>query len=175
MGLGVDLISKAATAVGTKIVKKAATGVAVTAAGTAVTGIEKAQGLAALTGMRINSRKGMQTKEEFFYNNPNAYLLTIPDMEIDTRTIYNKSESFGQAKKQFSVYCGNGLWLCENHHKLFDERMITFGESGELLFHRSLEKRHIRFIDEITLYRQLPDSILTERFIEYLWRRMKSA
>ena len=112
MGLGVDLISKAATAVGTKIVKKAATGVAVTAAGTAVTGIEKAQGLAALAGKKINSRKGMLTKEEFYDNNPNAYLLTIPDMEIDTRTIYNKSESSGQPKKQFSVYFGNGQLRC---------------------------------------------------------------
>ena len=69
----------------------------------------------------------------------------------------------------------NGLWLCENHHKMFDEHMITFSETGELLFSNGLEKRHMRFIDQVTPNRRLPDYVLTERFVEYLWRRMRSA
>ena len=69
----------------------------------------------------------------------------------------------------------NGLWLCENHHKMFDEHMITFGNNGQLLIQNGLERRHLRFIDEITPNKQLPEFILTERFLEYLWRRMQSA
>lgn len=69
----------------------------------------------------------------------------------------------------------NGLWLCENHHKMFDEHMITFGNNGQLLIQTGLERRHLRFIDEITTNNQLPDFILTERFLEYLWRRTRSA
>ena len=69
----------------------------------------------------------------------------------------------------------NGLWLCENHHKMFDEHMITFNTHGELLILNGLEKRHMHFIDEITTNKQLPEYILSERFLEYLWRRMRSA
>lgn len=69
----------------------------------------------------------------------------------------------------------NGLWLCENHHKMFDEHMISFNENGELLLLNGLEHRHYHFIDEITPYKQLPDFILTDKFCEYLWRRMRAA
>lgn len=80
-----------------------------------------------------------------------------------------------EEKVKCAIDGDNGLWLCENHHKMFDEHMITFGEGGELLFHRGLERRHMRFIDEITPNKQLPDYILTKRFLEYLWRRMQSS
>lgn len=69
----------------------------------------------------------------------------------------------------------NGLWLCENHHKMFDSNMISFNENGELIFPNGIERRHLRFIDRITPFKQLPDFVLTDRFLEYLWRRMQSA
>lgn len=78
-------------------------------------------------------------------------------------------------KLQCAIDGDNGLWLCENHHKMFDEHMITFSENGELLFSKGLERRHMRFIDQVTPHRKLPEFVLTDRFIEYLWRRMKSA
>ena len=46
----------------------------------------------------------------------------------------------------------NGLWLCENHHKMFDEGMLSFDKYGALLFRNDIDLRHMRFIDEITKY-----------------------
>lgn len=68
----------------------------------------------------------------------------------------------------------NGLWLCENHHKMFDEGLITFDEGGRLIFHNGIDQRHMKFIDEITKYRILPDKVVTEQFLWYLWQRHRA-
>lgn len=65
----------------------------------------------------------------------------------------------------------NGLWLCENHHKMFDEHLITFDQQGKLLFHKNIDRRHMKFIDEVTKYYVLPDEVLTEQFLWYLRQR----
>lgn len=66
----------------------------------------------------------------------------------------------------------NGIWLCENHHKMFDEGMISFDCNGRLLLRNGLEHRHLNFIDEITKYDVLPDEFLTDKFLWYLGQRM---
>ncbi len=65
----------------------------------------------------------------------------------------------------------NGLWLCENHHKMFDEGMVSFDSSGRLLVENDIDQRHKRFIDEITTNRKLPFEFLTDRFLWYLQQR----
>lgn len=65
----------------------------------------------------------------------------------------------------------NGLWLCENHHKMFDEGMVSFDSSGRLLVENDIDQRHKRFIDEITTNRKLPSEFLTDRFLWYLQQR----
>lgn len=62
------------------------------------------------------------------------------------------SSSLSLEEKIFHATSGdNGLWLCENHHKLFDEHMISFNHNGGLLLSDVLTKEAHRFIDEITL------------------------
>ena len=65
----------------------------------------------------------------------------------------------------------NGLWLCENHHKLFDEGMICFDSEGTLLLRDDIERRHLKFIDDITRYKVLPQDVLSEKFLWYLEQR----
>lgn len=65
----------------------------------------------------------------------------------------------------------NGLWLCENHHKMFDEGMLSFNKYGTLLFRNDIDLRHMRFIDEITKYKVLPPEVLTDKFLWYLEQR----
>ena len=72
---------------------------------------------------------------------------------------------------EYAIDGENGLWLCENHHKLFDEGMISFDNNGNLMIHNSVEHRHINFINEITKYKVLPPEILTDRFLWYLDER----
>lgn len=67
----------------------------------------------------------------------------------------------------------NGLWLCENHHKMFDEGMRSFDKYGALLFRNDIDLRHMRFIDEITKYKVLPSEVLTDKFLWYLEQRKR--
>lgn len=69
----------------------------------------------------------------------------------------------------------NGLWLCENHHKLFDQKFFSINNRGEILFREHLAHNHILFMDEITTEKQLPSEIMTEGFIRYLEIRNKRA
>lgn len=62
----------------------------------------------------------------------------------------------------------NGLWLCENHHKMFDEGLISINRSGKAAYRKDLEHRHVAFMDQITPVKQLPDAWMTERFLQYL-------
>lgn len=65
----------------------------------------------------------------------------------------------------------NGLWLCENHHKLFDENIIMIDDNGKVKYRDSLPTEHLDFISQITTIDIIPDYLMTDRFTEYLWRR----
>lgn len=65
----------------------------------------------------------------------------------------------------------NGLWLCENHHKMFDEGMLSFDNHGALLLRNDIDQRHMKFIDETTRYKVLPSEFLTDKFLWYLEQR----
>lgn len=49
--------------------------------------------------------------------------------------------------------------------------MISFNDNGNLLLRNDLTREARRFIDEITPFSKLPDFILTDNFLEYLWNR----
>lgn len=68
----------------------------------------------------------------------------------------------------------NGLWLCENHHKMFDSGLFTFDEDGHVVFDSGIDKRHKNYINAITTKKELPEAFLTGRFIKYLRRRNKT-
>lgn len=65
----------------------------------------------------------------------------------------------------------NGLWLCENHHKLFDENFFIFDDYGRLFYRNNIGRDHLSFIEGITVNDQLPDYILTDAFMRYMWQR----
>lgn len=67
----------------------------------------------------------------------------------------------------------NGIWLCENHHKLFDENMITFDRHGKLDIHTS-DSNEKKFILKITEEDTLPGPYHSELFFKYLELRNSS-
>ncbi len=89
-----------------------------------------------------------------------------PVADIKRNSIMNDEE-----KLNYAIDGENGVWLCENHHKLFDSHMITFDDKGRVRFKSGMEHRHITYIDKITTVNELPDYILTDKFVEYIWRR----
>lgn len=76
-----------------------------------------------------------------------------------------------EQRLEFALDGDNGLWLCENHHKMFDEGIISFDNYGRLLLRNDIDTRHIKFINETTKYNVLPPEILTEKFLWYLEQR----
>lgn len=61
----------------------------------------------------------------------------------------------------------NGIWLCQNHHKLFDENIIRFDNHGKVNFHAN-DEHSIQFLEKITEEHTLPKIYLTEGFFKYL-------
>ena len=65
----------------------------------------------------------------------------------------------------------NGLWLCENHHRMFDENLFTFSEDGNIVFNSALPPSYSSFMSEITTVTKLDATILTGEFLDYLKKR----
>ncbi|WP_151946895.1 HNH endonuclease signature motif containing protein [Aliarcobacter butzleri] len=68
----------------------------------------------------------------------------------------------------------NGLWLCQNHHKLFDTNIILISENGSILYRINLDERYKKYINNITTVKKIFDNVLTPKFIEYLNKRNNS-
>lgn len=74
-------------------------------------------------------------------------------------------------KLRFATDGNNGVWLCQNHHKLFDEGIIGFNGDGTVRYRDNLEDRYLDFIEKTTLNQQLDEYYLSDEFIQYLsWR-----
>ena len=68
----------------------------------------------------------------------------------------------------------NGLWLCENHHKLFDRNIIRISGDGKVEYNRDLAPEHISYLHTLTNNITLPPVYLNENFRRYIERRNKS-
>ncbi|WP_338401916.1 HNH endonuclease signature motif containing protein [Erwinia amylovora] len=68
----------------------------------------------------------------------------------------------------------NGIWLCENHHKLYDRNIIVINENGGILVKNSILKSHKNYINKITTNKSLPNSILSNDLILYINKRNAS-
>ncbi len=60
----------------------------------------------------------------------------------------------------------NGIWLCENHHKLFDRNLITFIE-GNLNISDTLNTDNTEFIKKITTYKSIEPQFINERMLSF--------
>lgn len=76
-----------------------------------------------------------------------------------------------EEKVKHAINRDNGIWLCENHHKMFDEQIISFDNNGKLIVNNALRKTDCDFVNDITPCQQLPASILTKEFLGYLQLR----
>lgn len=65
----------------------------------------------------------------------------------------------------------NGLWLCQNHHKLLDVNILRISEDGSIRYRTEINKTSSDFIQNITTNNKLPNEIVTDKFISYLCKR----
>lgn len=89
-----------------------------------------------------------------------------PVADIKKEPNLNLEEKLKQA-----IDGNNGIWLCQNHHKLFDLHIMNIAEKGDLEIYSDLEKEYVDYIKTITPINQLAEEILTPEFIGYLEKR----
>ena len=65
----------------------------------------------------------------------------------------------------------NGLWLCQNHHKLFDANIILLDDDGYVRIKDSLVTDDISFIRNTTFKPSLDVRVMSDEFKGYLARR----
>lgn len=68
----------------------------------------------------------------------------------------------------------NGLWMCQNHHKLFDSNIIRFTEFGQVEYSLDLPDSYKKYIKSITLSFTLPSKIVTNQFQYFIKMRNKN-
>lgn len=68
----------------------------------------------------------------------------------------------------------NGLWLCQNHHKLLDSDILLLSENGSIKYKSSINETDISFINDITVNKEISNEILNDQFLIYLNRRNQS-
>lgn len=85
--------------------------------------------------------------------------------------ISKSSEFDDDAKFEHAVSGHNGLWLCQNHHKLFDSNIILFDNDGYVRIKDDLVTDDVAFIRSTTFRSSLDTHILSDRFRGYLERR----
>lgn len=65
----------------------------------------------------------------------------------------------------------NGLWLCNNHHALFDSNIIMLDENGTVKVRRDIRQSDGEFIFAATSNRFVPEEIVNDNFRWYLSKR----
>jgi acetolactate synthase regulatory subunit len=77
-------------------------------------------------------------------------------------------------KLDLAIDGDNGIWLCNNHHKLFDINVLYIASDGRLKQKIEIEINHEEYIKDITINRQLSTDTLTPKFINYLNKRNRN-
>ena len=77
-------------------------------------------------------------------------------------------------KIQFCIDEDNGIWLCENHHKLFDENIICFDINGRIRIKNNISNDDYNYICDITKYNALPIDVLSNNFKWFLMKRYEN-
>lgn len=93
-----------------------------------------------------------------------AHIWPVARIKSDEHLCFEK-------KLQFATDGENGLWLCNNHHKMFDDNLIVIQSTGAIHCRAGLKQQDIEYFDWFTRMKKLPGAILTDQFKDYLSRR----
>jgi len=84
-----------------------------------------------------------------------------PVSDIRKRSDLNFNEKF-----RLAVDKDNGIWLCENHHKLFDSGLIWFNE-GKLCISHKLNSDDLVFVKQVTTIEEIEPRFINERMLAF--------
>lgn len=69
---------------------------------------------------------------------------------------------------QYATDGDNGMWLCENHHKLFDRNIIAITTDGKVNYRRDILPDYIPYLQEITATHGLSAPYINDNFLNYV-------
>ena len=96
-----------------------------------------------------------------------AHIWPVVDIKQDT--------TLSQDEKLACALDGeNGLWLCQNHHKLLDVNILRITEDGKVHYRSGISGLDLLFLKYITRQTKLHNRILTDKFTNYLRKRNHS-
>lgn len=95
-----------------------------------------------------------------------AHIWSVEDIKKE----HNLSQ---QEKLKRAIDGNNGIWLCPNHHKLFDLNTIMISKDGKLKIKSDLKENVKKYILKVTTRSQLQNNVLNPQFIEYVIKRNK--
>ena len=76
-----------------------------------------------------------------------------------------------ETKFEHAVSGHNGLWLCQNHHKLFDSNIMLLDNDGNVRIKNNLVADDVDFIRSTTFYTSIDSCFMSDDFRSYLARR----
>ena len=74
-------------------------------------------------------------------------------------------------KLAYATDSENGLWMCQNHHKMFDSNILLLSATGEVSYNDNLSEDDVHYIDSVTTVTNLPTRLVTPSYIKYIGKR----
>jgi predicted restriction endonuclease len=79
-----------------------------------------------------------------------------------------------ERKIEYATDGDYGIWLCENHQKLFDEGFIIINSEGAVQYDGTMKDEHLKFVIWATTITAISREILTKKFCEFLAKRYET-
>ncbi len=76
-----------------------------------------------------------------------------------------------EEKHRLASEADNGIWLCQNHHRLFDKGLIWFDQEGNYHIVRKVSKDSVEYIKKITTKDKIEPSYMNDEMRSNLQRR----
>ena len=96
-----------------------------------------------------------------------AHILAVADIKKENHLTQDE-------KLALALDGDNGLWLCQNHHKLLDVNILRVSESGSIQYLTEINETASDFIKNTTVNNQLSNEIVTDKFVSFLNKRNKN-
>lgn len=142
--------------------------------------VDVAEGAIILENKEVYDKSTCRKQDEFKYNLLEKYgakKCYLCDCDIEQTIIashihriadIDKMNISSDEKRRMAVDADNGLWLCANHDKMFENGILTFDKNGNLILNPYLKDNQKDFIDYITNVAKVKDGDMTEEFLKYL-------
>lgn len=83
-----------------------------------------------------------------------------------------KENELSRDEKLASALDGdNGLWLCNNHHKLFDANILKLFVDRKIKFKSSLTESQRAYLIESIIFNEISSDVVNAKFTNYLTKR----